>query len=209
LWPQFKTVNLLCSVDAYGLLNDYIRYPSKWATVSRNLDMIDREHDRLNLGSASLSTTVQIYNLFKLAELIEYSHERFSFIRPMPNLVHLSIPGYFNIQYLPDDLKDLAARQLNALRKRLESQGITDGFGQLEGILAYMRSSDHSAYMMSEFRRVTAAFDQLRTEAVVELVPELAELMQSDSRRGLNNRFRLVKSQYEWLAGSIRSRFLR
>ena len=209
LWPQFKTVTLLCSIDAFGALNDYIRYPSKWATVARNLDIIDREHDRLNLGSAAISATVQIYNLFNLADLIEYSHERFSFIRPMPNLVHLSIPDYFNIQFLPDDLKDLAAKQLRDLRQRLESNAVINGFEQLEGILAYMRSADHSPYVMSEFRRVTTAFDQLRAESVIKLVPDLAGLMQTRSKQSFENRFMLAKSQYEWFSGRIRNKFFR
>ncbi len=209
LWPQFKTVNLLCSVDAFGALNDYVRFPSKWATIARNLDIIDREHDRLNLGSAVISVTVQIYNIFNLADLIEYSHERYSFIRSMPNLVHLSMPDYFNIQFLPDDLKDLVTKQLTDMRQRLASNGVVDGFEQLEGILAYMQSADYSPYVMSEFQRVTNAFDQLRDESIIELVPELAGLMQSTVSRGFESRFGLVKSQYEWLVGRLRNKLFR
>ena len=101
LWPQFKSVNLLCSIDAYGELNDYIRYPAKWIRLARNLDIIDQQHEELNLARATLSVTVQIYNIFHLHELIEYSHEHFSFIRAMPNLVHLSIPDYLTFSTCP------------------------------------------------------------------------------------------------------------
>ena len=209
LWPQFKAVNLLCSVDAYGELNDYIRYPSKWTTITRNLDTIDRERDALNLGWVHISATVQIYNVFKLADLIDYSHQRFSFIRPMPNLVHLSIPDYFNIQFLPDDLKHLIAKQLGELRQRLEVNTETGGLEQLDGILAFMQMENHSAHVMNEFRRVTAAFDQLRDESVIGLVPELAGLMRTSDTEGFYHRIKLVRSQAEWLAGRIRNRFFR
>lgn len=206
LWPQFKSVNLLCSVDAFGALNDYIRYPSKWATIARNLDLIDREHDKLNVGSAVISATVQIYNIFSLAELIEYSHQRFSFIRPMPSLIHLSIPDYFNIQFLPEALKTLVGKYFDELRQRLESSGVSSGFEQLDNILAFMQSANYSPHIMNEFRRVTNAYDQLREESLVDLVPELAGLMQTESTRGFDNRLKLAISQAEWLAGRIQGK---
>jgi sulfatase maturation enzyme AslB (radical SAM superfamily) len=208
LWPQFKAVNLLCSIDAFGELNDYIRHPSKWSTIERNLDLIDREHEKLNLGSATISATVQIYNIFRLSDLIEYSHQRFSFIRPMPILVHLSVPDYFNIQYLPDDLKELATRKLEDLREGLESIGVTDGFNQLDGILRFMHSANHSPYIMSEFRRITSAYDQLRNESVIGLVPELAVLMQPGGGESFDSKVKMVKSQAEWLAGRIKNKLL-
>ncbi len=209
LWPKFKTVNLLCSIDAFGALNDYIRYPSRWATIARNLDIIDREHEQLNLGWATISTTVQIYNIFNIAELVDYSHQQFSFIRPMPNLVHLSAPSHFNIQFLPDDLKQMAAEHLQDLRNRLATDGVINSLEQLDGILAFMQSASHSPHEMSEFRRITAAYDQLRNESIVELVPELAVLMNASGNEGFDDKLKLIISKTEWLAGRVKNKLFR
>ncbi len=205
LWPRFKSVNLLCSIDAYGPLNDYIRYPAKWARLAHNLDIIDQHHEELNLGRATISVTVQIYNIFHLHELIEYCQGRFKFIRAIPNLVHLSIPDYFNIQYLPDDLKQLAADRLNALKTRLVMAGETDGLNQIDSVLAYIGTGEHSPYLMNEFKRVTGIFDHLRGESVTELVPELKPLMEEHAANGW---LRLTVSQAKWLGGKIRNRLL-
>ncbi len=201
LWPQFKSVNLLCSIDAHGALNDYIRYPAKWTRLARNLDIIDQQHGELNLGRATLSVTVQIYNIFHLHELIEYCLERFSFIRAIPNLVHLSIPDYFNIQHLPDDLKQLATERLQALRARLVNAGKTDGLNQIDSVLAYLGTGEHSLYLMSEFKRVTGTFDRLRGESLSELVPELSPLLAEP-----DDKLKLAMSQARWLGGKIRNR---
>ena len=206
LWPQFKSVNLLCSIDAFGELNDYIRYPAKWNRLARNLDIIDQQHEELNLGQASLSATVQIYNIFHLHELIDYCHDRFSFIRAVPNLVHLSIPDYFNVQHLPDELKQLAAGRLQALRERLVNAGTTEGLNQIDSVLTYLRMGGHSPYLMNEFKRVTARFDQLRGESVTRLVPELGPLMEDPGTA--NDRIKLAVSQARWLGGKIRNRLL-
>ncbi len=206
LWPQFKSVNLLCSIDAFGELNDYIRYPAKWIRLARNLDIIDQQHKELNLGQATLSVTVQIYNIFHLHELIDYCHDRFSFIRAMPILVHLSIPDYFNVQHLPDELKQLAIERLQALKDRLVHAGDTEGLNQIDSVLAYIGMGGHSPYLMNEFKRVTTIFDQLRGETFTKLVPELWPLMEDSGTT--NGKLKLAISQARWLGGKIRNRLL-
>jgi len=206
LWPKFRSVNLLCSIDAFGPLNDYIRYPAKWARLAHNLDFIDQHHEELNLGRATLSVTVQIYNIFHLHELIGYCQGRFRFIRAIPNLVHLSIPDYFNIQHLPGELKQLAAERLNVLKTRLVMAGETDGLNQIDSVLAYLGMGEHSPYLMNEFKRVTAIFDRLRGESVTALVPELKPLM--DAPDNAEGKLRLAISQARWLGGKIRNRLL-
>jgi len=204
LWPQFKSVNLLCSIDAYGELNDYIRYPAKWIRLARNLDIIDQQHEALNLGRATLSVTVQIYNIFHLHELIDYCHQHFTFIRAMPNLVHLSIPDYFNVQHLPDGLKTLAIGRLQALRARLVVAGQTAGLNQLDSVIAYISMGEHSPYLMNEFKRVTGIFDRLREESITALVPELQTLMEQS--QGADGKLTLAISHAKWLSGKIRNR---
>lgn len=207
LWPQFKSVNLLCSIDAFGELNDYIRYPAKWIRLARNLDIIDQQHKELNLGSATLSVTVQIYNIFHLHELIEYSLDRFTFIRSIPNLVHLSIPDYFNIQHLPDGLKQLAIDRLLTLKEKLVLAGKTDGLNQIDSVLSYISMGEHSLYLMNEFKRVTNIYDRLRGESLAGLVPELGPVMNDDAQSGqVGNRLKLAISQAKWLSNKIRNR---
>ncbi len=207
LWPQFKSVNLLCSIDAYGPLNDYIRYPAKWIRLARNLDIIDQQHEELNLGRATLSVTVQIYNIFHLHELIDYCRGRFKFIRPMPNLVHLSIPDYFNVQHLPDDLRQMATERLQALKTRLVLAGETEGLNQIDSVLAYLSMGEHSLYLMNEFKRVTTIFDRLRGESIIQLVPELRPLMEGHGPEGrANDWLKMAISRGKWLTGKIRNR---
>ena len=207
LWPQFKSVNLLCSIDAYGELNDYIRYPAKWARLVRNLDIIDQQHKELNLGSATLSVTVQIYNIFHLHELLDYCHQRFSFIRAMPNLVPLSIPDYFNIQHLPDDLKKMAVDRLHAIREKLTLAGMTENLNKLDSVLAYINMGEYSSYLMNEFKRITGIFDQLRGESITQLVPELSPLIQGHGQTGQASEwFKLTVSRGKWLSGKIHRR---
>lgn len=207
LWPKFKTVNLLCSIDAWGPLNDYIRHPSKWSVIEQNLDLIDREHEQLNLGWATISTTVQIYNIFHLDELIEYLHRRFDFIRPMPNLVHLTFPDHFNIQFLPDELKKIALQGLKDLRAQLSERGKTSSLNQIDGIVSYMQMAKYSPYVINEFCRITHAYDQLRDEDLTALIPEMAALIKAYNDGKIGSHIELAISRGEQLAERFKNRF--
>ena len=59
LWKHFKSTALFCSVDGYGSVTEYIRRPSKWADIDRNIKKIDANFVGWKLFSASISVTVQ------------------------------------------------------------------------------------------------------------------------------------------------------
>ena len=69
-----------------------------------------------------------------------------------------------------------------------------------------MQSAKHSPHIMNEFRRVTNAYDQLRGESLIGLVPELEGLVQTQDTQGFDNRVKLITSQAEWLAGRIKGK---
>ena len=177
LWPKFRGITLMCSIDGFGAVNDFIRHPARWKVIEKNLQRIDKDHKALNVIGAQLNTTVQIYNIFRLHELVEYGHENFKFITPMPSMVYLTEPYYFNTQVLPAEMKERVKENLQALEDKLRSQGVTEGFDELRGQVTYMNQGSSDARWISDFRRVTAIFDRSRRQKMVEVLPELAPLM--------------------------------
>jgi hypothetical protein len=57
---QFKFVKLCCSIDAYGEVNEAIRYPTKWNVIEKNLDFLDGMPDHFSIFT---STTLSILNI--------------------------------------------------------------------------------------------------------------------------------------------------
>lgn len=175
-WPRFRGVTLALSLDGIGAVNDYIRHPARWETIERNLHTIDEEHARLNVAAAWVNTTVQVYNILHVAELVDYLHARCRFINPVPYLAPLFAPEYFDVRILPRRLKREATRRLRALAERL-GPAAAEARAQIDGLITYMESRRSSPLRCAEFRRVTQGFDRLRGEDVLAVVPELAPLM--------------------------------
>jgi hypothetical protein len=67
LFDKFKTVVINGSIDGVGNTNEYIRHPSDWNTIERNIDLILETNALLNL-----TPVIQIYNIFKIDELVKW-----------------------------------------------------------------------------------------------------------------------------------------
>jgi hypothetical protein len=148
-------------VDGYGPLNEYIRRPSRWTDVDRNLRTLDRHFTEWNLSEVHIGTTVQIYNVLDLDQLYRYLRSGFEHVRPLPALSVLSWPSYLSVQTLPAAAKAQARRRLLLERSREEYQGRAELswlLGTIDPVIAFMGSdlpgqSDDFAHFTRESER--------------------------------------------------------
>ena len=154
MWTEFKRVQVNCSIDAYGDLNRYIRYPSRWKAVQKTWDQIRA----IPNVSYEIHCTVQMYNILNLNELIDWTAQYDT--RVYFNI--LNHPEELNIRVLPLALKDEAARRLEPYIELEKVQGIID----------YMYAEDWS-HRLDDFYTYTDVLDKSRNEKLIDHVPEL------------------------------------
>jgi hypothetical protein len=163
-WQHFKKISLNASVDAYGDLNRYIRYPTGWSLVETNLMKFkELSHENLIL---QIHITVQMYNILHLDKLLEFLD-----MYKMNN-IHLGIldhPSCLNIKVLPTELKELARDRLKPFMHIPAVRGVVD----------YMLAADLSS-QLTEFKIYTLALDKSRNESILELVPEMKDIFNND-----------------------------
>jgi sulfatase maturation enzyme AslB (radical SAM superfamily) len=163
-WQHFKKISLNASIDAYGDLNRYIRYPTGWSLVETNLMKFkELSHENLIL---QIHITVQMYNILHLDKLLEFLD-----MYKMNN-IHLGIldhPSCLNIKVLPTELKELARDRLKPFMHIPAVRGVVD----------YMLAADLSS-RLNEFKIYTLALDKSRNESILELVPEMKDIFNND-----------------------------
>lgn len=105
LLSHFKHVTIFVSVDGYTDMQEYLRYPCSWSSIDTNLRYL------LNLDSniqLVLTPVVQITNLNKLHELLEYvdilntEFTKQLYVYP----INLEAPEYLDIVNLPAEYKE-------------------------------------------------------------------------------------------------------
>jgi MoaA/NifB/PqqE/SkfB family radical SAM enzyme len=178
-WPHFRSVSLLCSVDGFGPLNDYIRRPSKWQDIDRNLHLLDRHFDEWRIRKFMLSATVQLYNILQLGEIFDYVAAEFQHVTPVPQLVPLYYPSYLSIQNLPARVKDSVRERLLAARARVEARLDKKWHYILDSIdvtIAYMDEAC-SPRLLMDFLYFSEKSDREFGDSWRRACPELAQLL--------------------------------
>lgn len=190
LWPSFKSIRVTVSIDGFGAVNDFIRFPSRWDDIDANLRTLDRESDQLNLGAGlSTNTAVQVYNVFRLGELLDYMATELTCFE-VPNLSIVTYPEYLDLRILPAELKELAEMRLRAAISRsadLWRERWGDDVDRLvaaiEGVISHMRGDDRSE-LLPQFLRWASHQDHFRGQSTSAAVPELAPLFANTTTDG-------------------------
>jgi hypothetical protein len=180
LWPHFRSVLVICSVDGVGPLNDYIRRPSRWSDVDRNIHELDAHFEEWHLRQIQFNTTVQIYNVLNLADFFDYV-ENFKHVNPAPIFSLLYQPNYLSIANLPPHIKQIASERLLAARSKATARfGNGIQLSTINAILAHIQTPGHPNGL-KDFLYFTEKTDREFKESWAQACPELYDLMMQQS----------------------------
>lgn len=194
LWKHFATVKVGVSIDAAGDRNNYIRYPTDWTTVERNLHMLDKTPDNIQ---PSIATAIQIFNIKHLPDFVHwkvtsnFKKVNTEIIRGITagggliNMHLLYIPTFLSIQILPkedkEEIRDNFMRFKGWLRDWYSNsddfwEKNPYGWRRWEAMLNYMDKEDRS-YLLPSFQEYVNKLDSIRGINAKSVFPELAHIL--------------------------------
>ena len=160
-WNHFKRIKINASLDAYGDLNRYIRFPTAWESVEKSL-AIFKQMSKDNKCNLQIHITVQAYNVLELDQLLQFLYDNeYSDIY----LNILNHPTYLNVRVLPEKLKKIATERLS---KWLH-------VNKISGLINYMNSEDWHSDNWNAFLQYTKTLDKSRNQDFFKLMPMFQE----------------------------------
>ncbi len=175
--PKFKNVLIQISLDGYGPLNDYIRYPSKWSSITENIERLLLLSENIFLVAVPV---IQIYNLNRLTELYEYLETINRKLQRQAiylSGIDLQSPSHLDILYLPKSFKMECYERLATWKeKKMTSDSI--GIDHiLQSIKAKSLQEVDYIDKLSEFVKFTSILDKNRNMMLEQYNPELYTLL--------------------------------
>lgn len=172
LFPRFKSVRLIVSLDGMGEVNDYIRFPSKFREIEKNLSRIREKQKEWNLTYVCFNITVQIHNIFHVPALINYLAENYPTFFPFPVLGALNVPECLSVKVLPPSVKAEARRKIEEFiqsgrsvwdewERRAPDRGAEKFLREVRGLIDFMDSEDRTD-LLPEFHRFSAVIEGIR-----------------------------------------------
>lgn len=115
LWKSFRRVDLWCSIDGYAELNDYIRYPSTWKTITDSLAKLDSSGQNINVR---INTAVSALNIEFMPELYNFIDTAgYKKVGKSNGSTHIAPdivydPKHLNMRVLPTFIKERITQKL-------------------------------------------------------------------------------------------------
>lgn len=183
IWKNFKKIYVGGSIDGFGRVFEYQRFPANWNQVYKNLQKVDEVHN----VSAWFAFTVTPINVLHLPEfmkwkLTESNLKRFNAIdRPRKIISHHMChrPKYYNIKCLPNGFKKVVDQKFYEYRKwaalNLPEFLAKQFIELLDGVSSFMNAESYHDEHFHEFVSMTKKLDATRKQNILDIVPEFEE----------------------------------
>ena len=181
LWSEFKHIYLGVSIDGYNEVDDYIRYPSKWDKIEKNIEKVSKWKQELNMD-LQIHSTFQALNVLNYDKLLEwvYSLGDLGFWRlPFSNWV--TYPNWYDCRVLSDDLKNISIERITKFidsKKDTEwNSGEEQWLGILKSNLVTLKETLDDNEAVLKFKVYTKKLDRNRKQHIVNYIPELEKFI--------------------------------
>jgi radical SAM protein with 4Fe4S-binding SPASM domain len=176
LWQHFNLVVINASIDAMGQRAEYIRNGTVWSTVDENL--------RRLIAAPNVyihaSPTIQVLNLLHIPDLVDYLLDIGLDIKFLWMNNVLTTPRHYHINTLTDPVKAKVVDRFNRHISSLTDTQVANNLRQqYDSMISYMESDhpsgDDLRVLRQQFVDHSAKLDQLRSENLLDVFPELAD----------------------------------
>jgi MoaA/NifB/PqqE/SkfB family radical SAM enzyme len=167
LFEKFKRPQIVISLDGFGDVYDYIRFPAKWSVVADNVKFVKANYPDLSL---SVSPTFQAYNILNICDLFDWCLD--NKIDFSTNGI-LTDPSYLSVLVLPEEARQIAAERLDSWVESRED-AYAYKFG-IDHISSYLRDGTNQALQhdVNEFVVYTNNLDKSRKQNIRQSLPDL------------------------------------
>jgi len=172
---KFKSVKFYLSIDGYGPVYEYIRYPAKWEKVACNLQNINKHSG----FSCIITPTLLNYNILSITDLLDYAES----LDLTSSFNILYNPNYLSIRAMPHKARMLAARRLVEYSKKSSIvKSHKEMAASIVNVILELEQDTEINYHdhVHEFMIFTNDLDQSRNQSFQSTFPELYKFFVED-----------------------------
>lgn len=172
LLEHFNRVQINLSIDGYGALNEYIRYPGKWRVIESNLMKLLKLPESFWFVAAP---TPSVYNILYWDQFMEWWKDINSVRDVYMSANHLETPEYLKINNLPEQCVPQAVQALkNSMRMNISKD---DNVIHEKHMYMMREVINNPLNQQTQLRDYTLFQDNHRNMHLKDYVPELADAL--------------------------------
>jgi len=192
IWKHFKQINIGASIDGVGKINDYMRPPSNFSQIYKNLQEVSKAEGNYKIWIAA---TVNVFNVLHFPEFIEWiirnklPRVNDDNCRPLITPHPLHRPWHYSIRMLPIRAKDVVKEKYTKYKLSLcnlideqnwsvdrKDASKLEVHNILNSYIDFMYAEDRSENLPI-FWETTRKLDEIYNHSIEESIPELYNLI--------------------------------
>ena len=168
LMSHFKNVRIMFSIEYVGKFNDYLRYPSNWEEIEKNI----LKFKSLKNVYLYINTIIQNLNILYLEPLIEFAYKHNIFL----NFRILKKPIYLELDNLPIDILKKSYEKLVKIDKKklIHTENIHETINYLENIIKNFKFNQKKFNMFTDMIKKR---DRYRKISIADYMPEIYNII--------------------------------
>ena len=186
IWDQFKGIVLSLSIDAIGDLAYYVRFPTKWRVIERNMTKL-AEFSKTRTGvKVHTHVTLSLLNLHDLPNILQWCQDQYTswnyewdwgvhgYQNCLPHFNIVDHPQHLHICNLPDERKVLMNTMLEEQHSKFKNadlrdweQWAVDNIINLKNVLNQPQNETHWQHFIDN----TNASDKFRKIDIHDYIP--------------------------------------
>jgi MoaA/NifB/PqqE/SkfB family radical SAM enzyme len=176
LMPKFKNFEIIASIDGFGLVQEYVRFPSDWNQISKNY-ITAKEYMKFSNVRITINITVHLLNVLNLVDLLDWIEERaleYPYYRAWPYNINVLIsPDNQTVNLLPDNSKSTA---IDRLERYIGSSRILKEFPGLDSKIKFLINElrkPGNIGKLESFKKRLYILDRHRNISFKDFIPEV------------------------------------
>ena len=175
---DIKSWQIAASVDGVNERNRYIRYPSDWNTIVKNIKFYIEVKDKFKNGNINFGPAIQLLNIDQLVDLISFFEEISNGDAYIGFFSHVKYPIICDYDIAPTDWKHKVSEKLEKeIGKVRYDENVAGIRTHINGLRNETFSEEQKKTYQKMFVRYNDTQDRLRTNTQTwrELLPDLED----------------------------------
>ena len=189
IWKNFKRIEFNCSIESDRELNDYIRYPSRWEALEKNLYLLDEISFKNKHIHVYIHTTLQAYNVIKIPRFLNYLRDaKFKKIHRVPFFIWVKVPEWLSPAIYPQKFREEISD--NIIKSVQEHEDFFLNYNdehrywsilrlkqlrEFAEMIRMIRTVTTDEKYLNDFVKETRGLDRLRNQSITQVLPEVGQ----------------------------------
>lgn len=174
---KFKSVKLNISIDGVGSTAEYVRYPSKWSVVDKNIQLFKQIQKFNPQIKISLAPVIHLLNALDMHHVIEYAAVNDINMALSP-VYQASNELYLSTELLTDELRERACKLMMDTISHYPDISFNLGRGFITNLPKQKQMTDKN--VIAQLQAVVRYWDSHRNVKFLDRYPYLEYLINED-----------------------------